>query len=429
MTKNIYDYIQDNFGISVKDYRFKRDYILNPLQKTVIKRGNKSYEFPDKDDFCYIYLKLNVHRESLCQIFNVSNLIITKILKTYGIHKDKKLSLELRNKSNLMKYGIEYPQKLNSVKEKQKQTNLKKYGFKSTTQHPIVKGKQEASNIEKYGVKNVFENKDIQEKCKKSMKEKYGHEYALQNDELLNRSKTTKMNKYGNPFFVNSKKRKETNLTRYGYQCLFQDKNFKEKCLDTMISKYGAKTTLESPILKRKVLETNMKKYKSTSYLSSTKAKEHRQEYIKKATKTLAKEYKNHPYQSKEELEILTKLKVKFPDIQTQWIDDNYPGVADFFIPSKNIVIEYQGSWVHGPSSVIINGETYSAHEPFNPNNNIHQIILEYYEQKNTLYYTRAIKCWTKKDVSKRLWAENHPKYYWLEFFTKECILEWIRNN
>ena len=48
----IYEYLETNFNIKVTDYKFKRDYIKNPLRKWV----DKSY----KEDLEYLYITKNI---------------------------------------------------------------------------------------------------------------------------------------------------------------------------------------------------------------------------------------------------------------------------------------------------------------------------------------------------------------------------------
>lgn len=59
---------------------------------------------------------------------------------------------------------------------------------------------------------------------------------------------------------------------------------------------------------------------------------------------------------SEKEKELLEYLKTKYSDIVSPYTSDEYPHKCDFFIPSKNLYIEFQGSQFH-------------HHHPFDPNN------------------------------------------------------------
>ena len=61
MSKNIYDYLKENFNIET-DYKFKRDYIKNPLK---ISQYSKYTENPFKEDLEYLYITLNISLKQL----------------------------------------------------------------------------------------------------------------------------------------------------------------------------------------------------------------------------------------------------------------------------------------------------------------------------------------------------------------------------
>ena len=61
----IYEYL----GISESDYKFKRDYIQNPLKKVICRvNGGLEYEQPDLDDVKYLYLTLNKSAKEMNKI-------------------------------------------------------------------------------------------------------------------------------------------------------------------------------------------------------------------------------------------------------------------------------------------------------------------------------------------------------------------------
>jgi len=86
----------------------------------------------------------------------------------------EKCSMDKKRKNNLKKYGIEYPQKLNHVKEKMKSTNMKKYGSESPIGNDSVKNKTEQTNLKRHGVKYPMQNKGILKKMLNTVIQNYG---------------------------------------------------------------------------------------------------------------------------------------------------------------------------------------------------------------------------------------------------------------
>ena len=84
-----------------------------------------------------------------------------------------------------------------------------------------------------------------------------------------------------------------------------------------------------------------------------------------------------------------------------QYRDERYPFVCDFYIPSEDLFIEYNGSWTHGE-------------HPFDPMNLDDISTLEAWQEKviDHPYYQNAIYTWTDLDVRKqRIAKENNLNY------------------
>jgi rubrerythrin len=114
-------------------------------------------------------------------------------------------------KTNLEKYGVEYPAQSLLVQKKMKKTSLDRYGVENIFQRTdMIKEKIK----EKYGVEHIAQSKEIKEKIKRTNRERYGFDYCQQNPEVI-------------------KKRGETNLLKYGNICSLHsketDKKMKEK--------------------------------------------------------------------------------------------------------------------------------------------------------------------------------------------------------
>lgn len=88
----------------------------------------------------------------------------------------------------LEKYGVEYPQSLDFVKEKISKNCLEKYGYKHNTQRPEVKEKISNTMLERFGETSSMKNPDVKERANLTMLNKYGVECWSQSPELLKKS-------------------------------------------------------------------------------------------------------------------------------------------------------------------------------------------------------------------------------------------------
>lgn len=211
---------------------------------------------------------------------------------------------------------------------------------------------REQTCLDKYGVRNTFQG----EKSKNKIKEKYGVENPFYSKKLQEKCVKSKKEKYGNG--NNYNKIKNTNLKKYGIENPGQIENHNKKCLETM--------------------------------------------------------KKNNSFRSEPEENIYQLLLQKFSQVKRQYKSEKYSFNCDFYIPSLDLYIEYQGTWLHGK-------------EPYNENNEEHIKILEKWKLKNTNFYNTAIKIWTIKDPLKRQTAKDN-NLNWIEFFNMNQFMEWYNS-
>jgi len=301
MADNIYDYLKENFNIET-DYKFKRDYIKNPLY---IDPCGKKSEKSEKDDLIYLYITLNISKKDLAKyIFNCSLTVLDRWFKIYNISKDTKL-----------------------IKLNREKTMIKKYGVSCSFNSKTFLNKRKDTWIKKYGVDNPSKSKFIIKKMKSTCIKKYGCEWSMSNINILNKS-----------------------------------------------------------------LENRLKD----------------------------KKYK----QSKEEIKLFNIIKETFPDVVNGYKSEKYPFICDFYIPTLDLYIEYQGDWTHGPNE-------FNCHHPYDENNKKHieckNILYERYikSNKNKKFYLNAIDTWTRRDVIKRNTAKINNLNY-LEFFNYNDVINWV---
>ena len=255
------------------------------------------------------------------------------------------------------------------------------------------------TNLYLHGVENFSISEESKAKRRKTMKEKYGVEYSWQSTELKNKMQKTMIEKYGtySPSYSKEivQKRKQTMKERYGVEYSGQSTELKNKMQKTMIEKYGVDNYTKTNEYKEKAKQTCLKKYGVTNY---SKSKEKRlkyqdRDYVNKISeKNYITKKKNNSFNiSKSEdkiYELLTKI---FLNVERQYRSELYPFNCDFYIPSLDLYIEYNGNWTHGKES-------------YDVNNIEHQKKLNKWKElsKSSKFYKNAIYVWTDLDVRKR---------------------------
>ena len=234
--------------------------------------------------------------------------------------------------------------------------------------------------------------KDINTLRKLTCKNKYGYEYIAQIPEVKEKQRNTILEKYGvsNVMYnLEIKKKASTNnknavINKYGVNNVFQLEVVKERSKETCIKNFGVENSSQSEIIQQKIQNTKRK---------------------------------NHTFNtSKHEKEIYKLLLQKFPNTKYQYKSTPYPFNCDFYIPEKDLYIEYQEHWTHGK-------------HPFNKNNIEDLDILEKWKSLGTYkeQYKRAVEVWSKRDPYKRNIAKNNGIII-LEFFTFTAFLTWYNN-
>lgn len=239
--------------------------------------------------------------------------------------------------------------------------------------------------------------------------------------DLNERTRNTCLERYNGIGFASqelTKKYNETMLLKYGHTNPSHVKEIQEKTKLTNLSKYGSENVYASEIIKEKIKETNLKRYGEILW---TKSKEGR-EFLKNLTNS--EDFKNKQHETKKingtfktskiEKELESKLRELFPDLETQYKSKVYPFNCDFYIPSLDLYIEYNGSWTHGGCF-------------YDENNEENRNILEKWKQlsEHSKFYQNAIETWTVRDIKKLSIAlENNLNY--IAWFNQEQAYDWI---
>ena len=199
-----------------------------------------------------------------------------------------------------------------------------KYGDEIIINKESIIIKSEATRLKRYGHKNSAHGLNSI-KVEKTCKERYGassymgsasHKKDMVN--LWNGFSKEEKNEISN-------KKRKTNTERYGFPCSLQNNIVHEKAIKTMLERHGVKYNMQSKELAEKTFKTQLK--------------------IKPFGNT------GIWYQGTYELDFLEKYYDKFPDIQRGLsFKYNYLGkdrvyLSDFYIPSKNLIIEIKSSY------------------------------------------------------------------------------------
>ena len=212
----------------------------------------------------------------------------------------KKITKEIKIKSNLEKYGVEHTSQLKEVTDK--------------------RTKSRADHVN-----------EIQQHVRESLYKKYGAYDVMHIPHILQKIKNTNLKKFGVEFPLQQLKKENSEI----YQKISQ----------TCINKFGVDSPLKNKEIREKIKQTNIQKYSVDNPLKN-------KEIWKKSQD-------NRQISSKSKLEnsFLNYLKLKYEsdDIITQYKSKEYPYYCDFYIKSINLYIEIQGHWTHNDHPFDIN--------------------------------------------------------------------------
>lgn len=437
-----------------------RDYKKYPLKKYLTESRVWKLERPCKEDLITLYIEQNLSRQEICDYFACTPKMLSRWTHEFNIHKSKKQQnvcrarmlcdkcypkptglpndkrYDLYRKLNvdithLTRDYVQYPLKYKEICNKEDllylyiDLNLSQHAIGLLTgSFTVVKNSLKHHNIQKEQCKLIQQRKAA---CFK----KYGGPAPACSKIIRKKQENTMRKRYGvsniaqSPYF--KKKYKQVMNDKYGVDNYFQTQECKEKTHATFIKKYGTPYYCQTEECKSKARKTSLVKYGETSY---TKTKQYREFLSKNASIFQKKIYdtkkKNNTFTtSKQEKKVLDLLVNKFPDTKYHYSSEKYPFTCDFYIPSLDLYIEYQGTWTHGAKN---------CREPFNKNNKRHQQQLTLWTKKAAELnfkgkkknaYLDAIETWTKRDPQKRKLAKKN-KLNWMEFWSIEEVVCWL---
>lgn len=249
-----------------------------------------------------------------------------------------------------------------------------------------VSNKKKQTCLKKYGVENPSQLKLVKEKKIQTSLKHYGVPHTTQASEIKNRIK-------------------QTNLKRYGGMPL-KSIEVLDKYKKTCLERYGFENASQSELIKKKKVQTSMEHYGTEYYSQSEEYKNRIDEIMNKSI--LTKKKNDSLRCSKIELQFKDWLNKHNINYIYQYKSNEYPFNCDFYFPEKDIYLEIQGYWHHGPG-------------PYDSSNQEHQKILNKLieRSKNSQSHLDAINTWTIRDPMKRKIAQEHHLNF-IEVFTHD---------
>lgn len=154
----------------------KRDDVVAQIKESLSEHFSK----PSKEEFEKYYRLQNHSLEKCAEKFEVHSSTALRWAKEFNLFKSKEEIVECRKKTCLEKYGCEMPLLNDGVRDKSVATVRAKYGVDNVFSSDEIKKKIANTNLMKYGVESPMQNQNGRNRLKESLREKYGVEYAGQ---------------------------------------------------------------------------------------------------------------------------------------------------------------------------------------------------------------------------------------------------------
>lgn len=215
---------------------------------------------------------------------------------------------------------------------------------------------------------------------------------------------------------------KETKFIKFtkGYRsfcstkCLNNNEAVSKLKKESYLKKYGVDNPAKAEPVKNKIKQTNLERYgvENVYMREDLKQKSHSKESKLKEYQT--KKKNNTFNSSKPEKKLELELRKIFSNLETQYKSKVYPFKCDFYIPSLDLYIEYNGTWLHGGCF-------------YDENNKENRNTLEMWKQRSeySTFYKSAINVWTKSDLNKLETAVKNNLNY-IAWFNQQQAYDWI---
>ena len=191
-------------------------------------------------------------------------------------------------------------------------------------------------------------------------------------------------------------KQKQTMLDRYGVDNPIKHRAFYEQARTTCQKKYGHDWAASLPEIQAKIEATNLQRYgtqrplQAKRVVKSCRVIQQRVRSLHKDCCSVMSDFQGTQDVSQSEERLYEMLCSQFgtSDVLRQYRSAEYPFACDFYIKSRHLYVELNGSWTHG--------QHWFRHD------DIDEKTISLWQNRNTPYYQNAIRVWTEADVRKR---------------------------
>lgn len=354
-----------------------------------------SAKFPEHQDAVKASILEKFGVEHPFQSKEIHAKIQTTFLEKYGETSPAKADTVKKNivKTNLERYGVAYPLQLEEVQDKVTKTCVEKNGGRGFASDSVSQSVKETC-LDRYGVENASQSLVIKEKVRQTNTKRFGKEYYTQTNEYKKRAGNTWLQKYGGIGFASKEvqgKLKQQMLERYGVENASQAEEIKEKMKQTNLERYGVEWIFQRDDIQQA---------------------SHSKQALEKCFET---KRKNKTFNvSKPEKELKAKLQELFPDLKVQYKSNVYPFACDFYIPSLDLYIEFNGIWTHG-------GHFFDK----NDKDDVERFVKWKEKAKTSQFFANAVDTWAVRDILKLETAIKNNLNY-VAWFNIEQANDWI---
>ena len=289
--------------------------------------------------------------------------------------------------TNQAKYGVDYPLQSDVIKRKAMETCQERYGTDNIMQSDVGKARMAEACMEKHGATSPLGSKEVRDKIMATNAERYGGGSPMCSIEVQAKAKAAIQEKYGvdNPMKSDAIKAKvhATCEERFGSASPLSNEAIQAKKLATMRARYGGDSPFCDPSKVEMAQATSMERYgvRNAMQLDATQAK------------VVETKSRNGTFNASAPEDVMHGMlceRFGTDDVVRQYMSDVYPHACDFYVKSRALYIELNGTWTHG--RMWYRGTEADV------------AVVEEWQSKSdgNRYYAAAVETWTKSDVAKR---------------------------
>lgn len=294
---------------------------------------------------------------------------------------DKSFADDLRRRktaATFARYGVEFPSQSPEIQGRIRATSRSRYGVNHASQRPEARLRQAAvaradgkrradiarqTNLRRYGVENISQLAENREQQSKLMSKSYA--------ERSTKARASSLQTFGVEYASQRKERRDE-------QSRFVKANaaeFTARSRETSLRRYGVASHAQTE-----------ERRKEQSLRMLDPRHQERINAAKRANRTFAF--------SRPEVELYLLLKSHFgmDDVLREYHERRYPYRCDFYIRSRDLFIELNGTWTHG------------GHW-FQESSEDDRQLVKKWQNKGTPYYEAAVIQWCERDPTKRATA------------------------